>query len=121
MLGCKHQRHEAAVRTTIDAEFARGHVAGIEEELKAVQLVLEVASTQVLEIRLLKVESVPGGAARIRHENDITARYQCLHIGPICYRFPGVSGLPRRPAMRKDNGRVAAVAFQVEWHPQHGA
>src|SRR5215472_10083555 len=78
-LSDRHERHEPAVRASRDADLLRVGVTGCLKKLSGVNLVLQVASTEILIVSLLKLDAVSGGSAHVGRDADIAAGNQSGH------------------------------------------
>src|SRR5437762_5935184 len=95
MLADGHERGESAVRAAGYPDSLRIAVAGVERKLDGGHVILQVATTEILIVCVLKFHAVTGRAARIGSNHDIAARGQCSNRATET-----VLCLSRGPSMR---------------------
>src|SRR5208283_3927133 len=111
-----HQGHESAIGAAGDADFLRVHIACGHHEVRARHFVLQVAAAQVLDVGVLEVHSVAGGAADVGGDHQVAAGNQGDHAAA-----ERIERLARGTAMRQHDAGTGGVALEVVGHPEEGA
>ena len=83
-------------------------VAGGGEELRGVDLVLQIAAAEVLVIHVLEGHAVAGRAADVRRDDGVAARDERDHVAAeTCRRLAG------RTAVRQDDAGILPLRSRL--------
>ena len=108
----RHQCHIAAVRPARNAYFLAIHIAGCQQKLGRVHLILQIAAAKILVVCLLEIDAKTSGTAHVGRNANKTARGKRR-----CRRIECIACLIGGAAMRNHHRWIRAVAFQVKRHP----
>jgi hypothetical protein len=73
----RQKRHVSAVRLSGDADLARIGIPARHQKLRGVDLILQIASAEVLDVGFLESDPVPRRTAHVERDADEAAGSQC--------------------------------------------
>ena len=111
-----HQSHVTAVRAPGNANFLRISVAGCFHELGRIDFILQITPAQIFIVCLLELGAIAGRSTDVGSNTDVAARNERSDL-----RAPVIHMLAGWPTVRQDQRRIAAVSFQIKWHPHQRA